>query len=151
MVGDMSRSGRPRARGTALGLACRATLLGLAAGSRSTLGPAAPAIAAGRLRPLAVAAVLGELVGDALPAAPDRTEPWSFAGRLASGAAGGVALARRVGRSPLPPAVLGAAAATVGVIGGLAWRRGASPVLGPLGAAVTEDAAALTLAALAVA
>jgi hypothetical protein len=146
----MVSPGGSRSRGTTLGLACRVVLLGVAAGSRSTLGLAAPAIAAGRLRSWAAAAVVGELVGDKLPSTPDRTEAWPFAGRLASGAAGGVVLARRAGRRAAPVVLLGVAAAAVGTIGGLAWRRGATPVLGPLGAAVTEDAVAIALAAAAV-
>ncbi|MGY1701498.1 hypothetical protein [Geodermatophilus sp. SYSU D00766] len=131
----------------------RAALLGTAAGGRSSLGVAAPALAASPRAPVrwaALAAVGGELVADKLPTTPDRTMPPSFAVRVLSGAAGGVLLARRAGGTAVPAALAGAAGATAGTLGGLRWRREAAPRLGALPAALAEDALVLASAAAAV-
>lgn len=125
----------------------RAALLGLAAGSRASLAFAAPAIAAGRWRAPAVLAVAGELVGDVTPGVPSRTEPALLVGRLGAGALAGVLVARAGRRPAVLPALVGAAAAGIGAIAGVAWRQGAEDVISPLGAALAEDVVALGLAA----
>ncbi|ARU52099.1 hypothetical protein CBR64_12070 [Cellulosimicrobium cellulans] len=150
-------------------LLARALALGVAAGSRSSLGVAAPVLGGwvgGRargsgdgpgalgvlVRGTAAAGVAGELVGDKLPQTPSRLDPPGPVFRLASGALGGVLLARRrtgpVG--VVAAAVAGAAGAAVGTWGGAAWRRLAVGSRPDWPGAVAEDAVALTLAALAV-
>ncbi len=133
-------------------LLARAAALGLAAGGRATLGIGAPVVVRGPLvaRVLAGLAVVGELVGDKLPQTPDRTEPGSLAGRALSGAIGGVVIARRAGRGPVPAAVLGGAAALAGSCLGFGWRRAAVGHLPAVPAALIEDVVVLGLAAYAV-
>lgn len=131
----------------------RSALLGVASGSRSSLGLAAPVLtggSAGRLRKAAtLLAVAGELTGDKLPVTPARTAPPSLAGRLFAGASGGFALARRSGKGVVLPVLVGAAGAAAGTYGGLAWRTWADKRVPDWQAAVAEDAAAITLAKLA--
>ena len=92
-------------------VARRAGLLGVVAGMRSQLPLALLAVSANRgdfaasagwpfdllrSRPIAFgfgATSVGELIGDKLPAAPDRTAPAPLIGRLAFGAAAGAAVA----------------------------------------------------------
>ncbi|MCA5892203.1 hypothetical protein LEP48_02420 [Isoptericola sp. NEAU-Y5] len=149
-------------------LPVRALALGLAAGARATLGPAAPILgpvprcAPGRsaaaahrpsaaVRAVAVLAVVGELVGDTLPTTPSRLEHHGPEGRAVSGAVGGVLLARRRG-APVPDTLVAAAAgALAGLAGtglGAAWRSAVARRGWPdLPAALAEDAVALALAA----
>ncbi|MGY1776411.1 hypothetical protein ACI8AV_11165 [Geodermatophilus sp. SYSU D00804] len=132
-------------------LVLRAALLGIAAGGRSSLGLAAPALTASRRRPVrlaALAAVAGELVADKLPATPSRTIPPSVAVRLAAGAAGGALLARRQG-GRLLPALAGAAGAAAGTLGGARWRGLAGRRVPDLPAALAEDVVVVTIASLA--
>ncbi|MGY1782969.1 hypothetical protein [Geodermatophilus sp. SYSU D01036] len=132
-------------------LVLRAALLGTAAGGRSSLGLAVPALVASRRRPVrlaALAAVAGELVADKLPATPSRTIPPSVAVRLAAGAAGGALLARRRG-GRLLPALAGAAGAAAGTLGGARWRRLAGRRGPDLAAALAEDVVVVTIASLA--
>jgi uncharacterized membrane protein len=142
----------------------RSLLLGLAAGARSTLGLFGP-VAAGAVRPpgspgAATAAraggalgILGELVGDKLPAAPDRTAGIGTLVRALAGAAGGFQLRGTGGSGPLPgwaAAAAGAAGGAAGTWAGYGWRRlVASRGLPDWPAALAEDAVALTLAAVA--
>ena len=138
-------------------LACRAVLLGVAAGSRASLGVAAPLLAgrsavSGPPRAVRVAALLGvvgELVGDLLPITPSRLRPPGPQSRAATAAVGGVLLARRAGVGVLLPAALAAGASVAGPWGGAAWRRWAARRGPDWPAALAEDAVALTLARLA--
>ncbi|MGC5167106.1 hypothetical protein [Luteimicrobium sp. DT211] len=139
-----------------MNLVVRSSLVGVAAGSRSTLGLAQPFLRSPRrgLRVLGVLAVGAELVGDKLPATPSRVDPPGPAVRAAAGAVGAAALARHAGTrsaaAVLTAAALGAAASALGTYGGAAWRRFvAGRGLPDLPAALAEDAAAITLAALA--
>lgn len=100
-----------------------------------------------------LAGIGGELVVDKLPQTPSRLTPPGLIGRFASGAFGGVQLARR-GRAPVKSCVIaaavGAAGAAGGAYSGAAWRRwmtgGTNPRPDWQGA-VVEDAVALSLTA----
>lgn len=139
----------------------RSLAVGLAAGSRSTLGAAAPLLVARRpwLRALGALAVAGEIVGDKLPTAPSRLDGPGPAVRAVAGAVGAVTLAvaaRRAGDpdatawsvpGTLVAAVVGAAGGLAGAYGGAAWRRAvAARDLPDWPAAVVEDVVALALA-----
>ncbi|GAA1717635.1 hypothetical protein GCM10009809_11970 [Isoptericola hypogeus] len=153
------------------GLVARSLALGLAAGSRATLGLAAPVLGPvpapgpgepaayahrppGAVRVVATLAVLGELVGDTLPTAPSRLEHHGTEVRAASGAAGALVLARRRRATPGTTAVAVAAGAAGGAVAtgaGAAWRSAFARRGWPdLPAALAEDVVALTLAAWAV-
>lgn len=95
--------------------------------------------------------VVGELVGDLLPATPSRLAfPGPQARAIAAGV-GGALLARRAGVAVLVPAVAAAASSAGGTWGGAAWRRWAARRGPDWPAAVAEDLVALALAALATA
>jgi uncharacterized membrane protein len=135
-------------------LVLRAAMLGTAAGGRSSLGLAAPALTAPSRLPwpvrlAAVAAVVGEVVADKLPGTPSRTIAPSVAVRLASGAGGSALLARRGSGSGVLPVLAGAAGAAVGTLGGARWRGWASQRVPDRQAALVEDVVVLALAALA--
>jgi uncharacterized membrane protein len=139
-------------------LVLRSALLGVAAGSRSSLGVGAPILTtpAGAGLPraltgrgagvLATAGVAAELVGDKLPRTPSRLQPPVLAGRLASGAAGAAALARRQRARPVAPVLAGIAGAAAGSFGGSAWRAWAARRVPDWQAALAEDAVAILLA-----
>ncbi|WP_369139009.1 hypothetical protein [Modestobacter versicolor] len=133
------------------GLVGRSLLLGVAAGSRSSLGLAGPTLSAadvGGLKKLAAGVSLaGELYGDKQPSTPDRTGAAVLPARLGSGAAGAALLARRQGANAALPVVAGIAGSAAGSFGGLAWRRWAGTRMPALQAALVEDGAALLLAA----
>jgi uncharacterized membrane protein len=135
-------------------LAVRSVLLGVAAGSRASLGVAAPVLAGGRAPASARAAtalgVVGELVGDLLPRTPSRLLPPGPQARAVSAAVGGALLARRAGAGMVLPALLAATASAAGTWGGAAWRRWAGRHGPDWPAALAEDAVALVLAGLAV-
>jgi hypothetical protein len=157
---------RPHAssRSTRWSIVPRALALGVAAGSRSSLavaapalaprpGPAAPPARGGAGRALAVLSVAGEIAGDKSPEAPSRLAGPGGALRVAAGAVGGVLLARRraVGAAPtLAAAVAGAAGGAAGAWGGAAWRGLAVGRRPDWPGAVAEDLTALALAAWAV-
>lgn len=149
----------------ALGLA---VLLGVVAGSRTMLAPAAVAWAAwlGRLeagggwllvfghpwaRWIWSALSLGELVTDQLPFTPSRTVPFQFGGRIVSGGLGGAAIGASAG-SVLLGAMAGIVGALIGTLGGRALRGRMAAAFGSdHPAAFVEDAIALALAAAVVA
>jgi uncharacterized membrane protein len=132
-------------------LLLRSLLLGVAAGSRSSLGIAGPTLTSGRSLPARLStlvAVAGELTADKLAATPDRTEPAGFAPRLGTAATGAFTLARRQRAGVVLPVLAGVAGAAAGAFGGIAWRR--AGLLPAVPAAVVEDAVAVGLTVLAV-
>ena len=147
---DIPESGglRPRPRGRTLR---KSLLVGLAAGSRSSFGLAAPLLTSPstRRRVLGVAAVVGEMVVDKLPATPSRLVAGQLGGRVVAGAVGGATVAARNGHAALGPvgATLGVAGSLAGSVLGAAWREVAAQHGFAWPAAVAEDAAALALAA----
>lgn len=141
----------------------RSLLIGLVAGLRSMTPFAAVAFAArnhGRNRnpgessllssrtAVAGASVLaaGELLGDKMRSAPDRTIPPGLVARLITGAVSGAALAPR--RDRLPAAVLGALGAVAGGYIGLAVRKRAMARYGQIRSGLVEDGLALAATAL---
>lgn len=138
-------------------------LMGVVAGSRSMLAPAAVAWASflGRLdagggwllvfgnpwaRWIWSALSLGEFVTDQLPFTPSRTVPFQFGGRIVSGALCGAAIGASAG-AVLPAAVAGIAGAVVGTLGGRALRARMAAAFGnDHPAALVEDALAIALA-----
>ena len=135
-------------------------LIGLVAGQRSMTPLAAVAMAArsGGLardngapgvmrRPSVVIGAsllaVGELLGDKMRSAPDRTVPPGLAARLVSGALAGAALAPHARR--LQAGALGAVGAVVGGYVGLAVRKRALRRFGQTKSGLVEDA--LTLGA----
>jgi uncharacterized membrane protein len=103
----------------------RAAALGAASGSRSTAGVTAVALASHRGDPGRLASglgstagtvisgvsALGELVADKLPFVPSRLAAPALGGRVLLGGTAAVAEARRDGRDPVLPALVGAAGA----------------------------------------
>jgi hypothetical protein len=139
----------PRRRRASGGLVVRSALLGWAAGARSTLGLAAPALTQGRRRAVLIGATvasLGEVVADKLPVAGSRLEHHGPLLRAASGAGGAVALARREGAGLVVPALAGAAGGYAGSYGGAAWRSWAVGRMPDWQAALVEDAVAIGFA-----
>ncbi|HSF14094.1 MAG TPA: DUF4126 domain-containing protein [Vicinamibacteria bacterium] len=144
----------------ALGLAL---LLGVVAGSRTFLAPAALAWAAflgwleasgGWLlvfghpwaRWIWSALALGELVADQLPFTPSRTVPFQFGGRIVSGAVCGGAIGASAG-SGLLGAIAGIVGAGIGTLGGRALRGKMAAAFGnDHPAAFVEDALAIAVA-----
>ncbi|WP_018261049.1 hypothetical protein [Methylobacterium sp. WSM2598] len=134
--------------GVATGLrsmtACAALSWAAASGrTRARWIPAGPGA-----RAVATAAALAEMAGDKMPFAPDRRIPPSVLARLVIGAAGGAALAGRV--SPGGGAVAGMAGALAGTLLGRAARGARTRTASDWARALSEDAAAAGLAALAV-
>ncbi|WP_454041525.1 hypothetical protein [Cellulosimicrobium sp. Marseille-Q8652] len=156
--------GQPRPSAPAgRSLAVRSLALGVAAGSRSTLGVAAPLLAARPdggsaghgpvARGAALLAVVGEVVGDKQPSAPSRLVPPGPAFRMLSGALGGTRLARgrgAGGAAVVVCAVAGALGAAAGTWGGAAWRGLAVGKRPDWPGAVAEDVVAVALATWAV-
>lgn len=133
------------------GLITRSTMLGFAAGCRSSLGLGAPALATGTAVSRAVAAGMlsTELVVDKFPATPSRLEPPALLVRYGSGAAGGLYLARNENSRPFLPMVAAMLGTALGASGGALWREYAAGRGWDKRAALVEDSAALGLAALA--
>ena len=122
-------------------------LLSHALSDRRRLRQPADALHTTLARRLLTVAAVGELAGDKVPGMPDRTAPPVLAGRIASAAlvGGAVAAARR---GPLLPSVLaGVAGAVASSYVMLAARARLGDVLGIPDAAVAlvEDAATLAL------
>lgn len=143
-----------------------ALLIGIVAGSRTMLAPAAIAWAATRglaldgswlaffgwrFTPWIVSLLaLGEFVGDVLPTTPSRKLAGPFGGRLVSGGVSGAAIGIGAGM-PLVGLALGLAGAVVGTLGGAALRTRLAVAFGrDLPAALVEDALALAAAAIVV-
>jgi hypothetical protein len=142
------------------GLAVRSALLGIAAGSRSSLGWAMPTLTApsrrgapehrsGLARVTGLAAVAGEMVGDKQRGIPDRTSPAGAGPRFLGAAAGAAQLATRARANAALPVLMAAGGAAAGTWGGSAWRRWAAGHLPGNQAGVVEDGVAVLLAALA--
>lgn len=138
--------------------------IGIVAGSRTMLAPAAIAWAAAtrglaldgswlaffgwRFTPWIVSMLaLGEFVGDVLPTTPSRKQPGPFGARLVSGGVSGAAIG--IGAAmPLAGLALGVVGAVIGTLGGAALRSGLASRFGrDLPAALLEDAIALAAAA----
>jgi uncharacterized membrane protein len=93
---------------------------------------------------------IAELVTDQLPSTPSRTVPVQFATRILSGASTGAAFGV-VGGSLVFGAVLGAAGAVIGTLGGRAARAALARKFGSdRPAALLEDATAIGAALLVV-
>ncbi len=142
-------------------------LIGIVAGLRSMMAPAAVSWAA-RLgwldlaqTPLAFLGyaftpwiltvfALGELVADKLPTTPSRKEPMGFGGRIVTGGLSGAAIGAASG-ALLLGAIAGIIGAVIGTLGGHAFRARLAKAFGKdRPAALIEDAAAIGLALLAV-
>jgi uncharacterized membrane protein len=137
-----------------------AVLIGIVAGLRAMVAPAAVSWAAwlGWLdlsaTPLAFMGyaftpyiftllALGELVTDQLPGTPSRKVPVQFGGRVVSGALSGACIGAALG-SLLAGAVAGALGAVIGTLGGHAARQRLALAFGrDLPAALLEDAVAI--------
>ena len=134
-----------------VGLLCRSLVLGIAAGGRSSLGVAMPALTSRRTggtgKAMSALAIAGELGADKHPDVPTRLDPPALQVRVGSGAVGGAALAARADSSTGLPMLAGAIGAVVGSVAGAAWRDGSS--LAGWRSGLVEDGAAVALAALA--
>ncbi len=144
-----------------------ALLIGIAAGSRTMMAPAAVAwaarlgwidlaptwagfMAAGWAVGLFTVLALIELVADQLPTTPSRKVPVQFGGRIVSGAFTGAALGAAGGVMGFG-LVAGAIGAVFGTLGGAAARGRLAAGLGSdRPAALIEDAAAIVVALIAV-
>lgn len=80
---------------------------------------------------------------DLVPNVPARTSGGSLIGRLFAGGFCGWAVTAAAGGAPIAGALLGACGALIGAFGGLAARRRASSSIGPVPAALLEDAVAI--------
>jgi uncharacterized membrane protein len=138
----------------------QAFVLGVVSGMRAALGPTLvshklsrrPQPDLGRLnfmRSSTTAVVLkvaaaGELVGDKLPATPDRTEPGPLTGRVLSGALCGAVLGRSARQGAVTGALVGALGAVAGAYAFYGLRRALTRQgLPDLAVALGEDALAL--------
>jgi uncharacterized membrane protein len=140
------------------GLIARSALLGIATGSRSSLGFAAPALtsrptpahpnggAGLATRTLAGLGLATELVLDKLPATPRRTSAQGLPARFAAAASATTVLARREAANGAAGLIAGAIGVAAGSWGGLAWRRWAAARLPDWQSALIEDAMAVTIA-----
>jgi uncharacterized membrane protein len=148
-----AREERDRRTAASAGLVLRSAALGVATGSRSSLGLAAPTLttpASGRLSRLAALGIVaGELVADKQPGTPPRTSATGLPPRVLDAAIGSARLAGREGANGAAPVTAAALGALAGAFGGLAWRRWASSRVPDRQAALAEDAVALALAAVA--
>ncbi len=137
-----------------------AVLIGGATGLRSQMGMAVllngthrvplPAFLRHRaVRPIAVAAALGELVLDKLPSTPARTEARGLVPRIALGGLSAGLLARNAGAPATPSAVVGGGTAVAAAFAGVAVRGALAKRVPPVGAALFEDVVALVLAVVA--
>jgi uncharacterized membrane protein len=144
------------------GVTLRAAVLGLATGGRSQVGLAAiatrnpassaagqplRALTSSRGRRVAQLLLVGELVGDKLPATPSRLNPAVLLSRIGAGALSSYVLATRSHTRPVVPVLAGAATAWLGNVLGARWRGLAADRGWPdLPAALVEDAVVVSLA-----
>ena len=142
-----------------------ATLIGVVAGLRTFIAPAAVAWAAHwgmvdlsatpfaflghRYAPWIVTLLaIGELIGDQLPSTPSRTVPMQFGARILSGAVSGAAVGAASGSLAMG-AGLGGVGAVAGTLGGARARAWMADHFGSdRPAALIEDAVAMGAAAL---
>lgn len=145
----------------ALSTTALAAGLGWTAGMRSMTAPAllshalshgrrplrqpARALSSTPARRLLTAAAAGEVAADKVPGMPARTAPPVLAGRIASGALVGAAVAAASRSSVVPAALAGAAGAVAASFAMLRLRTGAAAALGVPDAAVAVVEDALTL------
>jgi uncharacterized membrane protein len=117
--------------------------IGIVAGMRSMIAPAAVAIARGApvLATFLIAGAVGELIMDKLPKTPSRLRPPTLLLRCLSGALSAFFLV-----GTIASVLLGLAGALAGSYGGAAFRH----KFPGLPAAFVEDAAAIVLAVLAI-
>lgn len=117
-----------------------AILLGLLAGLRTFTAPAVLLLMrrGGAFADLLGALALVEYALDLSPRAPPRTQLFGLTARAVSGAFCGWFVTRAHGAG-IAGALLAAAAAIGGAYGGLAIRRAAIALLGPVPAALLED------------
>ena len=111
----------------------------------------AQVLASDRATTLLPLAAAGELVVDKLPVAPPRTSPPALAGRIASGALLGAAVAAARRSNPIVPALVGAASAAASSFAMMELRSRAGEQFGlpdPAVAAV-EDALAIGISVVA--
>ena len=80
---------------------------------------------------------------DLYPKAPPRTSAGGLTGRVFAGAFCGWAVTAVAGSPPIAGALLGACGALIGAYGGLATRRRVTTLIGPVPAALLEDAIAI--------
>jgi uncharacterized membrane protein len=142
-----------------------ALLIGVVAGLRSMMAPAAVSFGArlGYLRlmqtPLSflggamapyvlLVCALGELVADQLPKTPSRKTPLAFGARIVTGGLSGAAIGAS-GGSLVPGLVFGIVGAVLGTLGGAAARARLARALGKdMPAALLEDVVAVGSAVL---
>ncbi|HEX3468318.1 MAG TPA: hypothetical protein VHT05_09595 [Candidatus Elarobacter sp.] len=124
-----------------------AFVLGLVAGLRTLLAPAALLLVRGGSAAGYVLGVVevGELALDLHPAAQSRTRPVALMGRVVSGAITGWLLCGFRGQSPIAGAAAGVAGALIGAFGGKAVRLVLIERIGRVPAALAEDAVAIAL------
>jgi uncharacterized membrane protein len=131
-----------------IGVLLGALGLGIVAGLRTLTAPAAVFLARGGWPAIVLGiAALGEFVGDLLPATPARTSPGPFAARIVSGGLVGWLFCAQHGVGFVPGVAAGAIGAVAGTYGGLRGRLAAISAVGPVPAALIEDAIAIGLAA----
>ena len=133
-----------------MGVLARSTVLGLAAGGRSSVALLVPALARRAPAPVRAVATLsfvGELVTDKLPGVPSRLSAPQLVGRLVAGGTGAAALAGvdgRRGGAVLVAGAVGVLAAFAGSVLGASWRQWAAGAKVPdVAAALGEDAVVL--------
>ena len=129
-----------------------AVLIGIVAGLRSMIAPAAVAYARGSLWWVFFAALaLGEIIGDKLPKSPARTIPASLVARCIAGGASAYFLVN-TSSFALVATLCGVIGALIGAYGGYALRRALTrpgrlpdPIV-----AIAEDILTLALAVVAI-
>jgi uncharacterized membrane protein len=128
-----------------------AFVLGVVAGLRSFIPPAALYLARGGVAGYVLAVLaLGELFGDLQPNVPPRTFPPALVARIVSGGFVGWMLCAFRGTSPIAGAVAGVIGALVGTYGGKTVRLSLIERFGAVPAALIEDVVAIVLAAVCV-
>lgn len=122
-----------------------AALIGVVAGLRTFTAPAVLWLVRHRSPVAYLLGVLAllEFAGDLSPKTPARTGLVGLAARVISGAFCGAAITAPAGHSLFIGALLGALGAVVGAYGGLAARLRAIALIGPIPAALLEDAIAI--------